>query len=194
LVWLGRRRGFEGHLIHVSAEAHRPIVGRDGFGVEEESGYFPGEDLCQGFVLGWGLGFHGSEGCHVPGETLGQVVALREVGLVGREGVPDGVVEEGDVCRVRDFHGLEMIWDSVVDSVKAIVGLRPSFSAHVRLGEGHPSRILDWIVFGVVPFRDRLLMVCRCGIPHLAKNERDVGHPGFVRGKDSWVVVFGLVF
>jgi hypothetical protein len=24
------------------------------------------------------------------------------------------------------------------------------------------------------------------GIPHLAKNERDVGHPSFVRGPDKW--------
>ena len=28
-----------------------------------------------------------------------------------------------------------MTWDLVVDAVKAIVGLRPSFSAQVRLGE-----------------------------------------------------------
>jgi hypothetical protein len=29
--------------------------------------------------------------------------------------------------------------DLLVDRLKTVVGLRPSFSAHVRLGEGHPS-------------------------------------------------------
>src|ERR1700693_787424 len=54
---------------------------------------------------------------------------------------------------------------------------RPTYaSANV----GHPSRVLDWIVFVVVLLCDLLLMVWRCGIPHLAKNERDVGHPGVV--------------
>ncbi len=28
----------------------------------------------------------------------------------------------------------------MVDVAKAVVGLRPSYSAQVRLGEGHPSR------------------------------------------------------
>jgi hypothetical protein len=32
------------------------------------------------------------------------MVALGEVGLFCGEGIPDGVVEEGQVCRVRDFH------------------------------------------------------------------------------------------
>jgi hypothetical protein len=41
---------------------------------------------------------------------------------------------------------------------------------------GHPSRLIQpcgWV--------QRLLMES-CGIPHLAKNERDVGHPIIVAG------------
>jgi hypothetical protein len=47
-----------------------------------------------------------------------------------------------------------------------MVGLRPSYSAHVPWGErGAP-----------------VMHVEDSGIPHLAKNERDVGHPSFVEG------------
>src|SRR5271170_2119160 len=58
---------------------------------------------------------------------------------------------------------------------KAVEGLRPSFSAHVRWCEhGAPVRSCGT--------RDRLEGEA-CGIPHLAKNERDVGHPA-TRGGD----------
>jgi hypothetical protein len=53
-------------------------------------------------------------------------------------------------------------------------GLRPSFSAHVRWCERRaPVRGGGTL--------DRLEGEA-CGIPHLAKNERDVGHPALVAG------------
>jgi hypothetical protein len=56
---------------------------------------------------------------------------------------------------------------------KAMVGLRPSFSSHVRFGErGAPVLTLS----SVEP-EDRNEKIR--GIPHLAKNERDMGHGGF---------------
>jgi hypothetical protein len=36
------------------------------------------------------------------------------------------------------------------------------------------------------------LKVWICGIPHLAKNERDVGHPGSVAGKHNESVGWGF--
>jgi hypothetical protein len=57
---------------------------------------------------------------------------------------------------------------------KAVVGLRPSFSAHVRWCE---RRAPVWSC----GTRERLEGEA-CGIPHLAKNERDVGHPTIVAG------------
>ena len=58
-----------------------------------------------------------------------------------------------------------------------MVGLRPSFSAHVRWCErGAPLRSCD--------ARNRLEGEA-CGIPHLAKNERDMGHPSMVAGMES---------
>jgi len=57
------------------------------------------------------------------------------------------------------------------------VGLRPSYSAHVRLGErGAPL----WSCGA----RSRLEGKT-CGIPHLAKKERDVRHPAIVAGMES---------
>jgi hypothetical protein len=57
-------------------------------------------------------------------------------------------------------------------------GFAPSFSAHVRFGErGAP------VQFPAGLFRDRGFGVESCGIPHLAKNKRDVGHPALVAGE-----------
>jgi hypothetical protein len=60
-------------------------------------------------------------------------------------------------------------------------GFAPSFSAHVRLGErGAPVQFpTDW-------FLDLGFGVECCGIPHLAKNERDVGHPGLLVSEKSY--------
>jgi hypothetical protein len=59
-----------------------------------------------------------------------------------------------------------------IDTAKAIDGLCPSFSSHVRFGErGAP---VDSPRYAAIP--NKLGMESR-GIPHLAKNERDVGHP-----------------
>ena len=52
---------------------------------------------------------------------------------------------------------------------KAVEGLRPSFAAHVRWCEhGAPLQSCGTL---------NELEGETCGIPHLAKNERDVGHP-----------------
>src|SRR5450631_4425458 len=72
-----------------------------------------------------------------------------------------------------------MRWGLVVDSGKAFVGLRLSFSAHVRWGEhGAPVLRSGWDCLYLVLFCDLDLRVWRCGIPHLAKNERDA--PNFL--------------
>jgi len=57
---------------------------------------------------------------------------------------------------------------------KAVEGLRPSFSAHVRLCE-HGAPLQSGGVRERFEGQD-------CGIPHLAKNERGVGHPALVAG------------
>jgi hypothetical protein len=57
---------------------------------------------------------------------------------------------------------------------KAVVGLRPSFSAHVRWCE-HGAPVWS------CEARSRL-EGDPCGIPRLAKNERDVGHPAIGGG------------
>jgi hypothetical protein len=48
-----------------------------------------------------------------------------------------------------------------------------SYSAHVRSGEQAPVLLIQVAVESTVAIEG-------CGIPHLAKNERDVGHPGLV--------------
>jgi hypothetical protein len=53
-------------------------------------------------------------------------------------------------------------------------GFAPSFSAHVRWCE-HGAPL--WSCGDL-----RRLEGETCGIPHLAKNERDVGHPAIVTG------------
>jgi hypothetical protein len=60
---------------------------------------------------------------------------------------------------------------------KGMVGLRPSFSSHVRWGErGAPVQSGE--------ARSRLEGET-CGIPHLAKNERDMGHPAIAEGIEA---------
>jgi hypothetical protein len=62
----------------------------------------------------------------------------------------------------------------VGSGTKGCGGLRPSFSAHVRWCEhGAPVRSCGTL--------DRFEGEV-CGIPHLAENERDVGHPVVVAG------------
>ena len=60
--------------------------------------------------------------------------------------------------------------------LKAVVGLRPSFSSHVRWCErGVPLRSCE--------VRSRLEGEA-FRIPHLAKNERDMGHPAIGVGME----------
>jgi hypothetical protein len=48
---------------------------------------------------------------------------------------------------------------------------------------------MDVVLVGVVV--DLELRVRSCGIPHLAKNERDVGHPGFLVWTEGLTVRIG---
>jgi hypothetical protein len=57
-----------------------------------------------------------------------------------------------------------------------VVGFAHRFRpTYAEANVGHPYRV----VTPVTGLRGEV-----CGIPHLAKNERDVGHPGFAAGME----------
>jgi hypothetical protein len=81
----------------------------------------------------------------------------------------------------------ESLADFCLELVRAWVesfgwGFAPSFSAHVRFGE-HGAPVLFPIRWGLLRGKN----VESCGLPHLAKNERDMGHPGFLEGMEFGV-------